>query len=353
MISFYPGPSKVFESVPQFLSEAYEKGVLSINHRSPEFVKISEKAVFLLKQKLNIPQDYTIFFTSSATECWEIIAQSLIEKKSLHVFNGAFGEKWHAYTKKLHKEAASFKFGLEELLRPEALPVESETEMICLTHNETSNGTQLSDEILAKTKELYSDKLIAIDATSSMAGLQLDFKQADVWYASVQKCFGLPAGLAVMVCSPKAVERANTIGENSHYNSLCFMIDKMKQYQTTYTPNVLNIYLLMRTMEERPNIIKTEDKLLKRYDKWMEFLQNFYSFRPLIKNAEVRSNTVLALKATPETVEVLKTKALLEGMLIGNGYGSWHAETFRIANFPALRKKEIKKLMAFLKKNYQ
>jgi phosphoserine aminotransferase len=52
------------------------------------------------------------------------------------------------------------------------------------------------------------DALIAVDATSSMAGVELDWQSADIWFASVQKCFGLPAGMAVMVCSPRALQYA-------------------------------------------------------------------------------------------------------------------------------------------------
>src|SRR5688572_22240560 len=99
MISFYPGPSRVHDEIPQYVKEAYKKGILSINHRSDGFMEISEKTIGLLREKLNIPKDYTVFYTSSATECWEIIAQSLVTKKSHHIFNGSFGQKWFEYTK--------------------------------------------------------------------------------------------------------------------------------------------------------------------------------------------------------------------------------------------------------------
>ena len=65
----------------------------------------SSKTITLLKEKLDIPKDYTIFFTSSATECWEILAQSLIVTRSFHIYNGAFGEKWYDYTLRLKPAA--------------------------------------------------------------------------------------------------------------------------------------------------------------------------------------------------------------------------------------------------------
>ena len=226
MISFYPGPSKVYLQIPEYVRDAYEQGVLSINHRSAEFVAISSRAIALVREKLDVPVDYTVFFASSSTECWEIISQSLVNQTSFHVYNGAFGEKWFQYAKKLQPKTKAYAFDLQETLAVDTLKIPDQTELIALTHNETSNGTALSHETLRAVRQRFSEPLIAVDATSSLAGVAVSVEQADIWYASVQKCFGLPAGLAVMLCSPRAIERAKQIGENDHYNSLLFMHEK-------------------------------------------------------------------------------------------------------------------------------
>ena len=80
MITFYPGPSKVYPVVEHYLKQAFDEGVLSINHRSQTCMQITRSAIELLHQKLHIPEDYTIYFVSSATEVWEIIAQSLTQR---------------------------------------------------------------------------------------------------------------------------------------------------------------------------------------------------------------------------------------------------------------------------------
>jgi phosphoserine aminotransferase len=114
MISFYPGPSRVHDEIPLYVKEGFKDGILSINHRSEEFMRICERTVNLLHKRLNIPKDYTVFFTSSATECWEIIAQSVIRDKSFHVYNGAFGQKWFEYTRRLHQGAESLPFNPDQ-----------------------------------------------------------------------------------------------------------------------------------------------------------------------------------------------------------------------------------------------
>lgn len=353
MISFYPGPSRVDQKIPLYVREAYDRGILSINHRSETFVKMYSQTIDLLKEKLNIPADYSILFTSSATECWEIIAQSLIETNSYHFYNGAFGKKWFEYTKKLKPAAIGYEFDIENELKTGELDLSSEPGVICITQNETSNGTQVENSRIAKLRKKYPNHLIAVDATSSMAGIQLDFLQADVWYASVQKCFGLPAGLGVMVCSPAAVEAAKKLNEKKHYNSLSFMIEMMEMRQTTLTPNVLGIYLLMRVMNKRKPIDKIEKKLHKRLKQYEELFDGNDKYTFLVENKKVRSETVVVIKGSKEDIEEIKEKAQDKGIVLGNGYGEYKESTFRIANFPALEKLEIKKLTKFLTKYLQ
>ena len=349
MISFYPGPSRVHTEIPQYVKDAYKLGIMSINHRSDTFVAMSEKTVKLLKEKLNIPKSYTVFFTSTATECWEIIAQSLITDKSYHLYNGSFGQKWFDYTQRLHSGAMPMPFDLNEKPDAKKLLFDLRDGIICLTQNETSNGTQISNSIIRTIKKNNPSYLIAVDATSSMAGIMLDFKVADIWFASVQKCFGLPAGLGLLICSPQAIDRARTIGEKSHYNSLTFMMDMMSKWQTSFTPNVLTIYLLMRVLEKAKPIDIVHQKTEKRYEAWSDFLNSRKNLQHLVSNTAVHSLTVLPVKSTPETIDKIKKMARKKGLLLGEGYGELKSSTFRIANFPAIAQPEIDLLMNFLK----
>lgn len=347
MISFYPGPSRVYDEIPAYVKDAFKKGILSINHRSDEFMEISERTITLLKEKLKIPADYTIFYTSSATECWEIVAQSLLNKKSYHIHNGSFGSKWYEYTKRIHGSAKSYPFSAEELINVNKMKF-GEEGTICITQNETSNGTQVTNEVIKQIKDNNPASLVAIDATSSMAGIKLDFEAADIWLASVQKCFGLPAGLGLLICSPKAIERAGTLNERNHYNSLVFMDEMMMKWQTPFTPNVLGIYLLMRTMEEVDPIGKVHKKIASRYNDWSDFLSERLNISHLIKNKDAQSLTVIPVTGEEELVKKIKSRAKKKGILLGEGYGEFKSTTFRIANFPAIKKSEIKKLREFL-----
>ena len=60
MLSFYPGPSKVHPEALGYIQEAFDQGIVSINHRSERFEKLLEATFQELHSKWNIPSDYTI-----------------------------------------------------------------------------------------------------------------------------------------------------------------------------------------------------------------------------------------------------------------------------------------------------
>ncbi len=235
-------------------------------------------------------------------------------------------------------------------LEAPSIDIPSYADTLCITQNETSNGTQVSNARLAAIQKQYPETLIAIDATSSMAGIQLYFQNADVWYASVQKCFGLPAGLAVMICSPRAVNRAKELNDQSRYNSLLSIINMIEKHQTTHTPNVMGIYLLNRVMESRKPIHTIEEQTKNRYGVILSCLKNS-GLKHFVDNNDVRSLTVIPVQGDESFISQIKKKAREQGIVLGNGYGSLNANTFRIANFPAIKDAEIDTLTSFLKNN--
>ncbi len=343
MITFYPGPSKVYPQVADYAADAVRSGIVSLNHRSAGFVEIVKETVRLLHEKLDIPADYHIAFVSSATECWEIVAQSLTSQTSLHPTSGAFGEKWREYARRI-----------------KPLIDVSEADVLGVVQNETSNGTQVSMETLAQFRREFSTDdapdgktapLIAVDAVSSMAGIILDWSLADVWFASVQKCFGLPAGLAVLIYSPRALQRAQQIGEKAHYNSLLFIHENFAKFQTPYTPNGLGIYCLMRVLEQVPPITVVDAITKKRAADWYAFFEQEMRESPfhlLINDPAIRSDTVIAVEGAEVDIKAVKAAAQEAGITLGNGYGDWKNTTFRIANFPAITDQEIETLKRFL-----
>jgi phosphoserine aminotransferase len=350
MLTFAPGPSKVYDALPTYLQDACATGILSANHRSAAFMNLYQQTEALMREKLHMPQDYKLLFTSSSTENWEIISQSIVESASFHIYSGSFGKKWFEYAKHIIPASIGIKIDPSQAIDVENLDISEEFDLIALTQNETANASQVAMAMIEEIKDKFPEKMIAVDATSSMGGIELDFSLADIWFASIQKCFGLPAGCGVLILSPKAIEKVERKGEKGRYNSLNFMLENARGFQTHYTPNVLGIYLLNRVLKAMPEIHHIDANLHDRIKKLENCIVQTKSLRMLVDNAETRSTTVLAVTGPEETITKVKMEAKEAGMELGGGYGPLKPTSFRIANFPAITDSEMDRLMEFLSK---
>lgn len=348
-VSFNVGPSALRPEVATAMRKAVAEGILTVGHRSTAFKHVFQEAVEALKAHLAIPLEYEVVFYSSATECWSVLAEGLLPAETAHVYTGSFGEKWCKANQ--NARLAVNPYHLSPDMPWGWMPWEAITQApaICLTHNETSNGAQLPAEDLALLREKLSPgTVVAVDATSSLGGVALPMHAADVWFASVQKCLGMPAGLAVMALSPLSVEKIRLRGHRAHYNSLILTLEQAARHEPTHTPNMLAIYLLARVLPLMPPIEKVHQSITARAQWWYEWLEKQPSIRPLIQHPENRSLTVVAVDAPEDQLQPLHTQAESQGYVLGKGYGEWKAHTFRIANFPALTDEQHEDLRGWL-----
>lgn len=350
MLSFYPGPSKVHPEVLGFIQEAFSNGVVGINHRSDRFEVLLKDTLQILHEKWNIPHDYTLYFISSATEAWEIVAQSLVQKYSLHLYNGAFGKKWAHYTEQIIPNAKSVEFKIDEDVKSVAARTNiQDFDTLCLVQSETSNGS--GQNICRSDFNLQADAIIAVDATSTMGGINLPWLEADVWFASVQKCMGIPAGLGVLICSPQALVRATKLNKKVHYNDILLMEENRKQFQTHYTPNVLSIFVLNKLAHLLPNLFEIDQQTKKKAKLLEDFFSehNLFSLSFLVENSLVRLPTVFALKGEAIQIKKLQELCLKNNIELGKGYGIWKDNTIRIANFPSHTLEDFRQLLKLIK----
>lgn len=328
------GPATLDSRVNKYYQEACTSGILSRSHRSPQFSALYERLVFAFQHNQLLPRDYAVLLFSSATECWQVLADSFPESQSHHLFNGSFGQKWWERTKSIKPLLTTAQqFDINEVVNPTIL--NTFNGILCLTQNETSNGTAIPVDSIVKWHNRYPEALLAVDATSSMGGIQLPWSCADIWFASVQKCFGLPAGLAVMLLSRRAVEYANHFNITNRYNLLANAIQHYRNRQTTHTPNTANIYLLTRVLENRNSIQIIAERTRSQSDMLFDVLEAHPTLKPLITNYLNRSQTIIVIKT--ESPENWTKQLATEGLVVSSGYGTWEKNTFRIANFPTIK----------------
>jgi len=349
-----PGPSELYFTVQDHLRQAMQEQVCSISHRSKAFEDIYKKAEEELRTLLNIPQQYHIVFTASATEVWERLLQNCVEHQSYHLVNGSFSKRFYDFAGLLGKNALLNEKPLGEGFSAADVEVPEGTEMICLTQNETSTGVSLPLEDIYQIREKYPDTLITVDAVSSIPYVDIDFTKIDSLYFSVQKGMGLPAGLGVWILNEKCVAKADMLLQKGNsigtYHSLPSLLEKAAKNQTPETPNMLGIYLLGKVCEDmNRRSIATIRQETNYKAALINYLYNEHAlFSHFVKEEKHRSKTVLVadVKDIPAAELIEKVKKL--GITIGSGYGKNKASQIRIANFPTHSKEIFERLVDVL-----
>jgi len=356
-VHFTPGPSELYPNIDQYLQEGFDRDLYSVSHRSGAYKEIHKAAVEGLKQLISLPDNYNIFFLGSATEAWERIIQNVVVNKSFHFVNGSFSKKFYQYAQQSGIEATAKEVapseGFDSISRE---AIDSDTELICFTHNETSTGVSTSFEDIYATKERFPDSLIAVDVVSSLPYPEIDFSKIDSAFFSVQKCFGLPAGLGVWLVNDRFIEKAKQkkeAGQLLHPHHNVFQLKKQADaYQTPSTPNVLNIFLLSKVIEAMNNktseVIRqeTDTKAKMLYD----FVANHEDFDFAVANPDHRSQTVVVAKSKKSAAELNEILAP-HNLAIGSGYGEFKTSQIRIANFPAHSIEDTQRLIEILSKS--
>ncbi|MBX7143773.1 MAG: aminotransferase class V-fold PLP-dependent enzyme [Oligoflexia bacterium] len=350
-----PGPSQLHPQLSDFIGDALRDGVPSWSHRSAKFDKIYESAARNVKQLLGIPDKFHCFFVASGTEAMERTVQNLAAKHSFHFVNGAFSERFYQNAREIGKNARLVEAELGEAFNLDEIQIPAEVELVCTTHNETSTGVMLPNSFFSTLKMKAPKAFLAVDVVSSAPYPKLDYSIVDCVFFSVQKCFGMPAGLGVLLVSDAAVARSLEIMA-SGVSVGCFhnfptLLAYEKKFETPETPNVLGIYLLMRVTEDY--LARGAETLRKETDQKAkiiyETLSASYRLGAFVEEERFRSKTVVCVDVRGD---LKKLRAMLDSydIEVGSGYGKLKDSQIRIANFPTHSTATIEKVCDLLRK---
>jgi len=348
-IYFTPGPSQLYHTYDYHLRKALNEEMGSISHRSVTFQKIYEATEISLRELLNIPEDFKVLFLSSATDIWERIIQNLVAEKSHHFVNGAFSKRFYEFAiglgKRSTQEAADPGQEFTSFRIPEG------SEVIGITQNETSTGYAFDKDQLQNIRDNNPEALISLDVVSSIPAVPAPFELIDTTYFSVQKSFGMPAGLGVWIINEKAIDRAISLenkGTIVTYRKLSTLIKSAEKNQTPETPNVIAIYILGKIAEDMiaRGINMVRNETVYKSTLLYQTLESSHLFTPFVNDQKNRSKTVV-VAATPEQTRILEDLGK-KSIILGKGYGAFKNEHLRIANFPAHSKEQVEMLCDLL-----
>ena len=347
-IYFTPGPSQLYPTVRQHLPHAIAAGIPSISHRSQQFKDIFAETQEALRNLLSIPPDYRILFYSSATEIWERLIQ-YFPGKGFFFVNGNFSERFRNFSQKVGEEVSAYEVPFGQGFDRGMARLPEGTRLCGMIGNESSSGVWSPPEDFYLVAEQNPDTYCFLDLVSGWPVYPLDLTKVDGAYFSVQKLFGLPAGLAALVISPRAYEQVVMDEKAGLYRGLhrglLNMGTKADANQTPETPNVLGIYLLGKVAQDM--VAKGPDLYMdsrEKADKLYAFFDQSEQWTPFVDIPRWRSETVIVLD-TPNQAHDIVAKLGEKGIVVATGYGQRKPDQIRIANFPAHTLEDVDRLL--------
>ncbi|MBT2638983.1 3-phosphoserine/phosphohydroxythreonine transaminase [Bacillus sp. ISL-39] len=249
VLNFNAGPAALPEAV---LAKAEKEmmnylgcgmGVMELSHRSNEFEEINERTKNLLRELLNIPDDYEILFLQGGASLqFSMVPMNLLEEGSAasYVLTGTWSEKAFKEAQKIGKAvvgASSKHLNYKSIPRISEIDIPAETSYLHITTNNTIYGTQWHS-----FPEGLPNPLVA-DMSSDILSRPLNLSSFGLIYAGAQKNLG-PSGVTVVIIQKDLLKRSKP-GLPSMLNYQVHA-DSKSLYNT---PPTLSIYFLMLVLE--------------------------------------------------------------------------------------------------------
>ena len=327
--NFSAGPSilapEVFQKASEALLDFEGTGlsVIEISHRSPEFVRVIERARALALEIAGLDDSYTtLFLQGGASMQFLMVPYNLLETKAAYIDTGTWANK-------AQKEAALF--GNAEVIAsskadgykyiPKNVTVPTDIDYLHITTNNTIYGTEYHS--LPQT----SVPLVA-DMSSDIFSRPLDYKQFSLIYAGSQKNLGASGSTLVIV-------KKDLLGKVSR--KLPSMMDyqlHIKNDSMFNTPSTFAVYVNLLVLEW----IQAQGGLQalgKRNQAKADLLYGEIDRNPLVvgyANKEDRSlmNVVFNLtdESTKERFDALCKEANISGIKGHRSVGGYRASIY-------------------------
>jgi aspartate aminotransferase-like enzyme len=232
-----PGPTPV----PPDVFEAMHKQM--IDHRGGEFAAMLRRLSGNLQRSFQTTNDVFVL-TSSGTGAMESAIVNTLSpgERVLAVTVGNFGDRFSKIAATYGADVNQLKFPDGEAADPDAirqaLKDDPAVTAVLVTHNETSTGITNDLQAIAGIVKGEFDKLILVDAISSLGSIRLpvDDWDLDVVVAGSQKGWMCPPGLAMISFGERAWKAAETAKMPKFYFNMADAKKSFGSGQTPWTP---------------------------------------------------------------------------------------------------------------------
>lgn len=334
-----PGPTNVPERVLRAMARP------TIDHRGPEFAKLTREIMEGLKQIFKTSRTVVIY-PSSGTGAWEAALVNTLSPgdKVLMFETGYFATLWYNMAVKLGLEVdfvpGDWRHGVNPDVVEKKLSQDRghKIKAITVVHNETSTGvTSQVSEIRKVIDRAGHPALFMVDTISSLASINYHHDEwgVDVTVGCSQKGLMLPPGLGLNAVSEKALKTSKSAKLPKSYWDWEAMINDNKKGFFPYTPATNLLYGLRESLhmlleEGLENVFARHHRLAEATRRAVRA----WGLKILCLNPEEYSDSLTAV-LMPDGFDADELRQLILekfNMSLGTGLGKLKGKVFRIGH---------------------
>ncbi|GGC44212.1 aminotransferase [Haloferax sulfurifontis] len=332
---YIPGPTEVREDVIAEMCQPM------FGHRMDRMTDLYTTIVEDTKEFLGTDNDVMIL-TGSGTEIWESSTLNLVDENILVPTCGSFSERHANVAERLGKNVDRIEYEWGQAIKPEDIREALESsdkqyDVVATVMNESSTGVRNPIEEIGDVVAEYPDTYFVVDAVSALGGdyVDIDEHNIDVIFASSQKAFAMPPGLAICTVSEDAYERELSKDSASWYGGFQRALDYYDRKGQTHSTPAIPIMLAYRK-QMKYMLEEGHEGRDQRHREMAEYTRDWaYEHFDMFPEEGYESQTVACIENTQgidvaATIEEVNEKY---DMAFSNGYGSALGEkTFRIGH---------------------
>jgi len=334
-----PGPTPL----PDRILRAMDTPI--IDHRGPEFAKLTKRALESIKTIFKTTNPVVIY-TATGTGAWEAALTNTLSPgdRVLMVETGQFATLWKNMAERIGLKPEFIATDWRQGADPKAIEAKlrddkaKEIKAVCVLHNETSTGALTPIAEVRKAIDAAGHPaLFMVDTISSLASADYRHDEwgVDVSVGGAQKGLMLPPGMSFNAVSDKALAAAKTAKLPKSFFAWDDMLNMNKVGFFPYTPATQMIQGLVVGIE----MLHEEglDNVFARHARLAEATRRAvkaWGLENLNRNAGQYSPTITAVML-PEGHDADRFRALaLDTFNISYGasFGQYSGKYFRIGH---------------------
>jgi alanine-glyoxylate transaminase/serine-glyoxylate transaminase/serine-pyruvate transaminase len=340
---FIPGPTNIPESIRKACD------MPTLDHRSPAFARLFKPAVEGVRRVLKMDAGEVILLPSTGTGGWEAAVSNTLSPGDtvLAARFGMFSHRWIDLCERhgLNVQIIETPWGQGAPLAAIEAALKADTgkiKAVLATHNETATGVKSDIAGIRRAMDAAGHgAMLFVDGVSSIGSMPFEFTGwgVDIAVAGSQKGFMLPAGLAILGVSPKAIAAMDTATMPRTFFDFNDMLTSYTRGGFPYTPPVGLIAGLAHAID----LLESEglENVYARHHRLAEGVRRAikaWGMTPYAASPDLCSDTVTAVKvpAGCDGTALVQLAASKYGVAFGVGLGEVAGKVFRIGHLGML-----------------